>query len=77
MKKVLFVALATGFIALSVTSCKKNYTCTCTIKLNDTTIGTSTFTFKDTKSKAKTACNDEAATVSSGGSNETVTCSIN
>jgi hypothetical protein len=51
MKKLALVAVAALMIA-GMTSCKKDYTCTCTVS------GTSSATtIHDTKSKATDACN--------------------
>jgi hypothetical protein len=56
MKKVLLLAIvATSF---GMTSCKKDYTCEC--KDGSTVLGT--VTIKETKSKAKTACEGNNAT---------------
>lgn len=66
MKKVLLLSAVVAVVALS--SCKKNYTCTCTISGQSTSV-----TIHDTKSKATTACDaDNTAAQSAGGS-----CSLN
>jgi len=67
MKKIAPIALIALFGALSLTSCKKDYTCECSS--GGVVIGTSTI--HTTKSKAKDACNQSA---SSGG--VTVTCTL-
>lgn len=51
MKKIASVA-AIALFALAFTSCKKDYTCECSA--NGQVLGSTTI--KDTKSKAKTAC---------------------
>lgn len=61
MKKSLLVA---AVACLTLASCKKNYTCECTFTNGGTTTTTSV-TIKETKKKAKEAC-DQSAT--SGGS---------
>lgn len=79
MKKVILSLVVVA--ALSTVSCKKNYTCTCTIVYSGALAGTPnatiTYTIDDTKSKAKTACTSDATTATAGGAGETATCSIN
>ena len=54
MKKVLLIAAVAG---LSMVSCKKDYTCTCTVTYNGQT-ETYTYQMKDVKKKdAKSSCN--------------------
>ena len=74
MKKRLALLSGIAFIlALGVTSCKKDYTCTCTVKdSSGNVLSTSSVTINDTKSKATTACN--GMVVSTAG--ETETCAI-
>lgn len=52
MKKSTLI-LGAAIVALSFTSCKKEYTCECTV--NGTVFGSTTIT--ETKSNAETACN--------------------
>lgn len=58
MKKITLLAVVIG--AMSLASCKKNYTCTCTTtdssSPSDPPIVTP-YTVKETKKKAKDACN--------------------
>jgi hypothetical protein len=63
MKKIAVLAIFAG--AMSFASCKKNYTCTCTTTEPGYPNITSSTTIKDTKSKAKTTCSNESATVGS------------
>ena len=65
MKKVLLVAAVACF---TLVSCKKDYTCTCTVTSNGTT-QTYTYPLKDVKKKdAKSACNNAgAAWITIGG----------
>lgn len=65
MKKIIFTLAVVAFAAVSFTSCKKDYTCTCTI-LGQTS---STTYEKTTKDDAQTKC-DQANTASAilGGS---------
>ncbi len=53
MRKILSVALALIFV-VALSSCKKEYTCKCTV--NGIAAGSSTI--KDTKSKAKSKCDE-------------------
>jgi hypothetical protein len=68
MKKVLAIA---AFASLALMSCKKDYTCECTIGSGATAISAST-TINDTKKKATDAC--EAGSASLLGI--TTTCKI-
>jgi hypothetical protein len=72
MKKLTF--LFGAFIMLaSVSSCKKDYTCTCSYNVGGVS-GSQSFTFTNvTKSQATTDCNNENAAVTGSG----VTCSLN
>jgi hypothetical protein len=68
MKKIAPIALIALFGALTLTSCKKDYTCECSV--NGTVYGTTTF--HTTKSKAKDACNATVTVVGAG----TETCTL-
>ena len=68
MKKVLLIAAVAG---LSFASCKKDYTCECTISGNGVS-GSTTATIKDTKKKAKDACEKGSSEVMG----TTTTCKI-
>jgi hypothetical protein len=48
--------ILTVFTLIALTSCKKDYTCNCSIVSDGVTISSSSTTIKDTKSKAKEAC---------------------
>lgn len=73
MKKVIFMlAVAT----LSMTSCKKDYTCECT---SDSPVGTSTSsdrTGKMSLSDARAKCNDGDKTTEVLGTTYTTECSL-
>lgn len=75
MKKVILSLVVVA--ALSTASCKKNYTCTCTVVYSGAFAGqpntVTTVTIDNTKSKATTACN--GLVVSTAGATET--CSLN
>lgn len=67
MKKLLLLVAVVA--AMSTTSCKKDYTCTCTYSVFGITSSAST-TIHDTKKKAKSTC--ETGTTAGGA-----TCTIN
>lgn len=69
MKKVLLVAVAGLFV---LASCKKDYTCTCTVSGPQGSISASE-TINGTKKDAQAECEEGSA--SSGG--YTTTCKIN
>lgn len=67
MKKITSIAAVALFCALAMTSCKKEYTCTCTGYVNGSVVGSGTSSkIKDTKSNAEADCNkgDTETTVS-------------
>jgi hypothetical protein len=66
MKKILLVAAVAG---LSMASCKKDYTCTCTYTPQGGAAQTYTYPMKDVKKKdAKDACNSLGSVwVAAGG----------
>lgn len=57
MKKI--TLLAAVIVAISFASCKKDYTCECSVTVNGVTASGST-TINDTKKKAKDACTAKA-----------------
>ncbi|MNK01937.1 hypothetical protein D3C87_197520 [compost metagenome] len=65
MKKLALVAFGVSLFAM--TSCKKEYTCTCTVSAGGFS-GSASTTIKDTKKKAKDACEKE--------NDATTTCKI-
>ena len=65
MKNLAVVLLMAGFVSFGLSSCKKDWTCTCTTTVLGQT-STSTVTLKDLKkSEAEDAC--EGYQVSAGG----------
>ncbi len=54
MKKI--ILLSAGALLLSLTSCKKTYTCVCTGNPGTTSNNEYTFTIKDKESKAEETC---------------------
>jgi hypothetical protein len=60
MKKFFPLALI-AVSAMMFTSCKKDYTCKCTYTDAGTTVELGSFTIHDTKSNAKSACNNKVS----------------
>jgi len=72
MKKSIFVFAGVAMLALA--SCKKDYTCECTVTANGISIPY-TAEFKDAKKKdAKEACDALQTTYSAGGA--TASCTL-
>lgn len=63
MKKFLLSIAAVALVATTMTSCKKNWTCECTATAGGFST-TASSTIKETKKKAKEAC--EAGNATSG-----------
>ena len=78
MKKV-FIAIVALF-ALSVASCKKDYVCECTKTRTSgsTTLTTADgdYTFKDSRTRAESRCNDQESTGSYAFGDYTRDCQI-
>jgi hypothetical protein len=62
MKKLLLSIAACALVATTMTSCKKEYTCDCTLTDGGTTL-TASYTLKNTKKKAEDACTAYQTTV--------------
>jgi len=76
MRKFTAVAALALLAATVLPSCKKDYTCECTTKLNGQVVGTTTADLgKQTKKKAKDACNQQSV-MGSAGSQATVECEL-
>jgi len=77
MKKLSSLAIVAMFAALVLSSCKKDYTCSCHIfdstGLLDSTYNT---TINDKKDDAKTACEKDNGATPFYGDTITVDCSI-
>jgi hypothetical protein len=73
MKKITLLAVAA--LAITFTSCKKDYTCTCTTTYAGIT-ATSSTTLHDTKSNATTACEKSNASTTVGGYTQSTSCAI-
>lgn len=70
MKKLMTLAAA-GLMIAGLASCKKDHTCTCTASAFGISTSAST-TIKDTKKKAKEACEGKSATANG----VTTTCEL-
>ncbi len=76
------ILLVTFLLALgtSITSCKKDYVCKCsktyTSGSGTTTHDYSQYTFKDTRAKAETRCNEKADTGSDFFGSYSINCQI-
>jgi len=70
MKKLIPIT-AVAVLALMFTSCKKEYTCTCSTTINGVTTSASGKTSKMSKKDAKAACEKESTTAGI-----TVSCKI-
>lgn len=64
MKKLFTVVMGVVFVA-ALTSCKKNYTCTCTYDDGAGTTGSASYTYKDTKKNAESNCDANEIAVGS------------
>jgi len=72
MKKVLLVA---AVASLSMVSCKKDYTCECTVSTAGNSV-TSTTVINDTKKNATDACEAGSSSTTVLGITSTSKCSI-
>jgi hypothetical protein len=75
MKKVLYLSAVVA-LALTFTSCKHDYTCSCTVT-GDGISGTASGNFNATKKDAEEACDGlQSTTSTSYGSSATVKCDL-
>lgn len=76
MRKITAVAALALLAATVLPSCKKDYKCVCTAKLNGQVVGTTTSDLgKQTKKDAKDACNQQSV-MGSVGAQATVECEL-
>lgn len=80
MKKLLIFAVIVGGFA-TLTACKKDHTCRCTVEVDAGSLGTSTTTadtiYTDkTKKDAEAECTSNNGTASLLGNTITTTCSL-
>jgi hypothetical protein len=76
MKK-LIPMIAVAALATMFTSCKKDYTCTCTSTVTGSSAVTTKYPLgKQKKKDAESACNAMNATVSGGGMSASVSCKL-
>jgi hypothetical protein len=73
MKKIFILSFVVLASAISLSSCTKDYTCTCTDS-NGTTSTTSSVTIHDTAMKAKKSC--EASNKSNTTTGYTTVCQV-
>lgn len=75
MKKLSLLSVAALIVATSFTSCKKDYTCTCTTSGTGISASSSTV-INDTKANAEETCDKGDATTTSGSITITTACEI-
>lgn len=71
--------IGAAVVALGFASCKKEYTCECTVEstvMGTTTTSTSTYTINETKANARTACDAGDGEATSLGVTFTSECKI-
>lgn len=80
MKKSILFAIGLLFVATSMTSCKKDYTCKCsktyTSGTGSSTNDHSVYTYKDTRVRAEERCNDNSETGTDLGGDYSINCQI-
>lgn len=80
MKKAILLAGVLFVVGTTMVSCKKDYTCKCS-KTYTTGNGTTTkdysvYTYKDTRNRAETRCNENTNTGTDLGGNYSINCAI-
>lgn len=79
MKNTILLAGAL-FVAMFTVSCKKDYTCECektyTSGSGSTTRNYSVYTYKDTRTRAETRCNENTSSGTDLGGNYAINCAI-
>ena len=75
MKRIFPLVFMSAFAIMLTTSCKKNYTCTCTYLDATGARQTTTGTINGTKSQATSACNGTASDLVKMGSSS-VNCHL-
>ncbi len=79
MKKIILVALVIITISL-LSSCKKEYVCKCSKTYSSssgtTTIDYSQYTFKDTRTRAESRCNEQAGSGTDLFGDYSINCQI-
>lgn len=78
MRKMFVLVLA--IVAITMSSCKKEYTCKCqkiyTTSNGTTTVDDGSYVFKDNKAGASSSCNDQERTGSDLGGDYSRQCDI-
>ncbi len=80
MTPTILASAALCLFVLSMESCKKDYTCKCsktyTSGTGSTTIDYSVYTYKDTRARAETRCNENTKSGSDLFGNYSINCQI-
>ena len=80
MKKTILLASVLFVVASTMVSCKKDYVCECskTYTSGSATVTKdySVYTYKDTRNRAETRCNENTSTGSDFGGNYSINCAI-
>lgn len=74
MKKFLILG-AFAFVTMSLASCKRDWTCKCTVSAGGTS-STADYSINATKKDAEEACDGYAATSTVGGSTASASCEL-
>jgi len=74
MKKV--TLLVAGIALFAMASCKKDYTCECTSNTNGVEADAASITIKETKKKAKVACEATSGSATVGSTTIKTTCKL-
>ncbi len=74
MKKVTFIAIA-AFLTLSLASCKRDWSCKCTVTVNGAS-STTEGTINATKSDAEEQCDKGNASATVAGVTSTTSCEL-
>jgi len=75
MKKLLSIAAVTVAL-VSLSSCKKDYTCECTSSVGGTVLQTVSTTINGKKDDVKTSCENGSSSQTVGGVTSSVSCTI-
>ena len=77
MKKFFTIAIVSLICVASLTSCKKKWTCGCTVTTAGVAVSSqATDTEKRSKSDAKALCEANNGSITSGGVSETIDCHL-
>ena len=81
MKRSIISAIVIATLSLGAASCKKDYTCECKKTRTDNNGSSITtvdgdYTYKDTRARAESRCNNNETTGSDALGNSTIDCDI-